>query len=451
MIWLVCAAFILIALGLILRPMLRRQSAADQRLGYDVAVYRDQLAEVERDQERGLLTAEQANAVKAEVQRRMLAAAEADQAEPATDAKALETGRWLRLTAAMLILLAVPGGSLALYALLGAPGLPAQPFSERQNSPEFRSAQVIETLEARLAESPDARGFALLAGAYRQVGRLDDAVAAYRKAIELGGGNPELYSSLGEVLALAQGGGVGPESRQAFLQALQLDRADPRARFYLGLSKAQIGKAAEAIAIWRDLEKDTPADAPWREMLQKQIAQAAEAAKLDANSIAPQPPSLDGAQAPVTAMPKLAGQDAMIRQMVAGLAAKLAQNPNDVDGWLRLSRSYRVLNEFEKAKDAARKAVALRPKEAAPLLALADVQLAAAQSDKLPDDVIATVRQALALEPDNMDALYYVGAAESQLGNAAKARELWGKLLAKLPEGSPERADLQKEIDSLGK
>lgn len=453
MIWLVLALLTIAVLALLLVPLLRRQSGADQRLGYDVAVYRDQLAEVERDQERGLLTPEQAEGVKAEVQRRMLAAAEADQAETAAQDKSQETGRRLRLVFAMLILVVVPGGALYLYGALGAPELPAQPFAERQNSPQFKMAAMIEQLTARLVENPDPKGFAILAASLRQMGRMEEAVEAYRKAISLGATGAEIYSSLGETIALANRGGVVPDARQAFLQALAQDPKDARARFYLGLAKAQIGKAEEALAIWRDLQNDTPAEAPWRSMLEQQIAKLAEESKLDPAKIAAKAPSAEGAAPIAAAAPtdKAGAQGEMINRMVAGLAAKLEQNPGDADGWIKLSRSYRVLNQFDKAKAAAEKAIALKPKDAAPLLALGDAQLAAAKDDQLPADFLATMGKVLAIDPNHADALYYSGAGALQAGQPAKARELWTKLLNQLPADSQDRADIQKQLDALPK
>lgn len=453
MIWLALAALTIAVLALLLVPLLRRQSGAAQRLGYDVAVYKDQLAEVDRDLDRGVLTPEQAEGVRAEVQRRMLTAAEADKVgdSVAITDRTLETGRRLRLVVAMLVLVLVPGGAFYVYVALGAPGLPGQPFAERQNSPQFKMASMIERLQAQLQQTPDPKGFAILAGSLRQMGRMEEAVEAYRQAIALGATGADVYSSLGEATAMASRGGVGPDARQAFLQALAQDPKDPRARFYLGLSKAQIGKPDEAIAIWRDLQNDTPANAPWRGMLEAQIAKLSTEAKLDPAQIAPKAPSLEGAAAVAAAPAASQDQNEMIQRMVAGLAAKLQQNPNDVDGWIKLSRSYRVLNQFDKAKEAANKAIALKPNDSEPLMTLADAQLAAATDDKLPADFLASMGKIMALSPDNNDALYYVGVGEAQAGHADKARALWTKLIAKLPADSPDRADLQKQLDELPK
>lgn len=458
MIWMLpIAALTLAVLILLLWPLLKKQSGADQRLGYDVAVYRDQMAEVDRDLERGILSPEQAETTKAEVQRRMLTAAEADQDQTAVDPRSLETGRRLRLVFALLILLLLPGGALYLYGLFGAPGLPSQPFAERQNSPQFRMEAMIEKLKAQLEATPDAKGYVMLASSLRQMGRLSDAIEAYRKAIALGATDAGTYSSLGEALAMSAQGGVGPDARAAFKQALSQDPKDPRARFYMGLSEVQIGKAAEGVAIWRDLLNDSPADAPWRPMVEQNIAKVAAEAKLDPNSIAPKAPSIDGAPVaanPAPAMPQAGGnaaQDQMILKMVEGLAAKMEKNPGDAEGWVKLSRSYRVLNQFDKAKAAAQKAIVLKPKDTDPLLTLADAQLGAATGDKLPADFLETMAKVLALDPNQNDALYYVGAGELEAGHADKTRVLWTKLIGLLPKDSADRPQLQKQLDELPK
>jgi len=449
--WIVFAALTLAVLALLLVPLLRRQTAAPARIGYDVAVYRDQLAEVERDAERGLLNDAQAAAARTEIQRRMLTAADADAlVDAAPDAATGPVGRWLRLVAAMVILVGVPGGALLFYSALGAPGLPGQPYAARQNSQDFKMLSAIEKLATELRQRPDPKGFAALGSAYRSLRRYQDSSDAYRQAVQLGATDVETLAAFGETAILANRGAVVPEARQAFLQVLKANPGDPRARFYLGLAKAQIGKSAEALAIWRDLEKDSPADAPWLPMLKDRIAETAKQAKIDPATVTPQAPSTDGVAVPAASAPP-EGQDAMIRSMVAGLAVKMEKNPGDFDGWLRLARAYRVLGQLDKATDAAHHAIALKPRDTDAKLALADVQLAAAPNDQLPADFIATIREVLVIDPANGDALYYMGAAEAQAGHAAQARDYWSRLLAQMPADAPERADVVRQIDSLPK
>ncbi|NEX00195.1 c-type cytochrome biogenesis protein CcmI, partial [Rhodopseudomonas sp. BR0G17] len=130
---------------------------------------------------------------------------------------------------------------------------------------------------------------------------------------------------------------------------------EPKARYYLGLAAEQDGRPKDAATIWRAMLEKAPADAPWRPMLQ------AELARLDGT--AKQPALPDGAAAAAQTMSE-ADRAAMIQGMVAKLAAKLKQNGDDVDGWLRLVRAYMVLGETDKAKSAqseARQAMADKP------------------------------------------------------------------------------------------
>ncbi|OIR09078.1 beta-barrel assembly-enhancing protease [mine drainage metagenome] len=452
MIWLVFAVILVAVLALLLVPLLRPQTAATARLGYDVAVYKDQLAEVARDCERGLLSEEQAAGVRAEIQRRLLAAAETDAQEIPADARRLETGRRLRLVAGMLVLTVVPLGTLLIYGLLGSPDLPGQPYAARLNSPQFQLTAMADRLARHLHSQPDARGYVALGTSYGKLGRWEEAATAFRKAISMGAGDVDIQIALGQALAMANQGTVDADSHAAFVQALRLDPHNPQARFYLGLEQAQLGKVREAIAIWRDLQRDSPPDAPWLGVLKSQIDGAAKEAKLDPSTVPPQAPALDGPPPARPSAPAMLGpQAAMIRQMVDKLAARMAQTPDDFDGWMRLSRSYRVLNELDKAKTAAAKAIALRPKDTAPLLMLAEAQQAAGGENALPDDFVRTMTQVLELDPGNQQALYYVGAAKVKAGDKAGAKVLWEKLLRQLPADAPQRADLSWRIEALGK
>ena len=353
----------LAVLGLLLLPIFLKQGAAAQRVDYDIVVYRDQLAEVDKDIERGFLTDAQAEAAKAEIYRRML---EAEDAEAAVSAGTAEGGSSTRSKdfLALVLLIVLPLGAGIVYAHLGSPVLAGKPYKDRMHDPDFTTAKEAEQLAAELEKKPDADGFKHLADSYSVLRRYDDAVTAYRQAIKMNGGNAALWSELGEALALSHEDLVVPEAHKAFIQALRLDSHDARARFYLGLSETQIGELRRAVAIWRDLEQDSPPDAPWLAMVKEHIATFAKDGGFDPQSIPPKPPSLtsphDGAMGIKPKKP--ADKDSDIPAMVERLAVKLKQNPDDLDGWLRLAKSYRVLGETSKAEEAAGKAEALKAK-----------------------------------------------------------------------------------------
>jgi cytochrome c-type biogenesis protein CcmH len=349
-----------------------RRAQRELGAGSNLAVYRDQLAEIKRDRLSGLIGEAEAKAAHVEVSRRLLAAADAaevqSQNSPATDSL------HRRRMAALITLLGLPIGTFALYLLVGSPNEPAQPLAARLNTPmEKRSLPaLVAKVEDHLAQNPqDGRGWQVLAPIYMRMGRFDDAIKAWRNTLRLMGETADAQADLGEALVGAANGVVTAEAASAFDRALALDAHNVKALFFTGLSAEQDGKRDRAAAIWRDLLHNAPAGAPWIGLVQKSLAQ------LEPNA-APDNPSLaaDNAMAAPSAGPRVAADNAsptadqiavaqdmtpqdradMIRTMVERLAQRLTQDGSDVEGWLRLIRAYVVLGERDKAQDAAARA-----------------------------------------------------------------------------------------------
>jgi len=356
----------------VLWPLRRAQRALGA--GSDLAVYRDQLAEIKRDRLSGLIGEAEAKAAHVEVSRRLLAAADVAEAQsqnsPATDS--LQRRR----LAALITLLALPIGTVAIYLLVGSPNEPARPLAARLNTPmEKRSLPaLVAKVEDHLGQNPqDGRGWQVLAPIYMRMGRFDDAIKAWRNTLRLMGETADGQADLGEALVGAANGVVTAEAASAFDRALALDAHNVKALFFTGLSAEQDGKRERAAAIWRDLLHNAPAGAPWIGLVQKSLAQ------LDPNAT-PDNPSItaDNALAAPSAGPSVAADNArvgptadqiavaqdmtpqdradMIRTMVERLAQRLTQDGNDVEGWLRLIRAYVVLGERDKALGAAARA-----------------------------------------------------------------------------------------------
>jgi cytochrome c-type biogenesis protein CcmH len=357
--WLLVGLVTVCAVACLLVPLVRRPKDAAARRDYDLAVYRDQLAELERDLARGLLSADQAEAARTEIERRLLAA----DAAPEADAKS-SGGRHGVLAAALVV--ALSAGAVGLYLILGTPGMPSVPFAGRPSAEPVpqEMALLIERLAARMAEAPeDPAGWQLLGRTYLQLDRPLEAAEALGQAVARGAEGTEVWASLGEALVAANQGLVVPDARQAFATVLERDPGDPRARYYVGLALAQDGRLREALDAWVALAADSPADAPWREVVQSQIARAAADLGLE-----PDDPALAGlatAPGPTAAEVEAAAgmspedRDAFIRSMVDGLAARLEREPDDLDGWLRLSQAYAVLGEPERARAAVDRAAEL--------------------------------------------------------------------------------------------
>src|SRR5579885_3501557 len=332
--WLVFALMTAAAVFAVLWPLARGH---ETQAGSELEVYRDQLSEIERDRAAGLIGQAEADAARVEVSRRLIAAADAAEfRHPIPMGSAL----WRRRAVAVAGLVLVPVGAIALYLSLGSPQMPGEPLQARLRAihNDRSIASLVAQVEAHLAQNPaDARGYAVLAPVYLQLGRFTDAVNARRRVL---------------ALAAAANGIVTADAKSAFERAVTLDANDAKARFFIGVAAEQDGDRDKAAAIWQDMLKTAPADAPWIDTVRQALARIGTAAPPVAGppAAAPGPSAGD-----IAAASQMSEQDrtAMIRSMVARLADRLKQNGDDVDGWQRLLRAYVVLNERDKAIGAA--------------------------------------------------------------------------------------------------
>jgi len=351
--WLILALMTAAAIFAVLWPLSR--PGREARSGSDLAVYRDQLAEIERDLAAGLIGAQEADAARVEVSRRLLAAADA--AGAAGDAPQ-SAALWRRRAVAIAALVLFPAGAAALYLTLGSPHLPDLPLSARlKQAPETRSIEsMVAQVEAHLERNPeDGRGWEVLAPVYMRAGRFNDAVRARSNALRLLGATADREADLGEAMVAAANGMVTADAKVTFERALKLDAADVKARYYTGLAAEQDGKPEEAARIWRELLAKAPPNAPYRPLIQSSLARVDPAA---ASASAPAGPSAEDVAAAQQLTPEQRGE--MIRGMVDRLAERLKADGSDLDGWLRLLRAYIVLGEPDKARRAladARKAI----------------------------------------------------------------------------------------------
>ena len=383
--WVVAIAFTLAAIAAVVLPLVGKgKRGPAERSAFDLAVFKDQLREVETDRERGVLSETEAGAARLEIERRMLANAPADSAEnngaklPSAD----------RLTTAA-VAVAVPLAAFAIYFNLGTPGYDDQPFAARPQTPQHADApadikNMVDTLAKRLEQNPNnAEGWALLARSYAVMERYEDAIAAYRRALKLVDNDEQLAIDLAETMVQQAEGWVTQQAQAIFKEMLGYNPAIPRAVYYLALAEAQNGNYKGAIQGWTDLLAWSPPEAPWRGVVEQQISSAkedlgddsitfepSEAAKTLARAVAaaravapaPQPAAGPG-DAPVRAGPAMTGEQLqqaadgmsaserseMIRSMVQRLADRLKENPDDLEGWKRLARAYDVLGDKMKA------------------------------------------------------------------------------------------------------
>lgn len=348
-------------LAALARPLVRQRTEPVDPRGADLAVYRDQLSEIDADVERGLLTANEAEGARAEIARRLLSRAESE--TPASSTPALGTGAlspWLLRVGAG----AITALTLAFYLLAGSPNLPDQPLAARaaRSIAEAGTDDLIGKVEARLRAAPDdGRGWEVIAPVYLRLRRDADARHAYSEAIRLLGETPKRLLGLAEANLLADDGIVSEDVRRISERILVLDPARAEPRLWLALAKEQDGKLAAAAADYRQMLATAAPDAPWREVAGERLKivedrlsgstgsglPAAENVAPDAKVRAP-----DTGQAAEIAALAPAERTAFIGRMVDGLAARLKTDGKNLAGWLQLVRAFKVLEREADAKRA---------------------------------------------------------------------------------------------------
>ncbi|MCS6931858.1 MAG: c-type cytochrome biogenesis protein CcmI [Acetobacteraceae bacterium] len=261
MIWGLIAAVSALAVAPLLVALWRRPAALGRREAA-LSLYRAQLAELERDRDAGRITEEAYAAARIEVQRRMLALAPEEPATPAPRSGAA-------ILAALLFLL--PAGGLGLYLARGHPDLPGATQEQRERA-AVQEETLLATLRARLEAIPQGtetarQGWILLGNAERGRGRMAAAAEAYARALEARF-DPGTAGDLAEALIEA---GQNERAEEWIRRGLAEAPADPRLRFLAGLMEARAGRIANARAAWQALLAEAPPNAPWRDIVQRNL------------------------------------------------------------------------------------------------------------------------------------------------------------------------------------
>ncbi len=348
LLWIIFAFMTAAGLAAVLWPLLR--SGGDRSLpdaaggaAQDVAVYRDQLQELERDLARGVVSEADAEAGRREISRRLLAA----DSRTAEDAgQTGNDGGRLRNMTAIATAVLVPVLGLTVYLSTGSPTLEDQPLAKRLAAPVSAQSmpELLARVEAHLRTNPnDLRGWSVIGPVYMRMRRYADAADAFRRVLNIGPPDAAVYASYGEALMLSQEGLVTVDAREAFTKANQLSPEQPKPRYFLALAAFQEGRKDEAIAAWKALLAEAPADAPWRETVESQIARA------EGRSTAATVPALS--QDTVSAAQEMAPEERqkMIEGMVDRLAQRLSTEGGAIEEWLRLARAQAVLGRKKDA------------------------------------------------------------------------------------------------------
>ncbi|ATG46659.1 c-type cytochrome biogenesis protein CcmI [Celeribacter ethanolicus] len=342
----------------------------------EMKVYRDQLKEVDRDEARGVLSAEDAKRARIEVSRRLL---DADKAR----ASEKHGVRGAPIWAAAVLFAAVSGGALWLYNDLGAPGYEDLPLTHRIElaeearanrptqdaieqmrppsppimEPDERLTTLLVQLRDALTTRPDdLQGHILLARNEAVAGNYRAAYEAQKQVIRIKGpgATADDYADLADMMILAAGGFVSPEAEDALTKALQRDPQNGTAIYYSGLMFAQTGRPDMTFRLWQPLLSSSSAEDPWVMPIRQQIESVAQAAGI--RYTLPPAPMAGGLRGPTqedveaTADMTPEERQEMIRGMVEGLAARLANEGGSPEEWSRLISSLAMLGETERAK-----------------------------------------------------------------------------------------------------
>jgi cytochrome c-type biogenesis protein CcmH len=343
---LLTAAVLAPVLAPLARPARPEESEASAEAG-TLAVYRDQLAEIDAERARGLIGAAEAEAARLEVSRRLLKIA-TERAEPGAGGAIAQPAH---ARVALVAAVAVPLLALALYLAHGSPGMPASPFAARDDAARAQAelADIIAKVEAHLSKEPEnGKGWEVIAPVYLKLGRFRDAATAYANAVRLQGESVKLLAGLAEASVLANDGIVTEQARTAYEKIMKIEPGRVDVRFWLAMAKEQDGRLAEALADYQTLLKEAPAEAPYRAPLDARIKEVSR--RMAMPDAAPAGPTAADIEAAAKLGPEQRAK--MISAMVDGLARRLKDNGKDLPGWRRLLNAYAVLGRKDDARAA---------------------------------------------------------------------------------------------------
>ena len=282
--WVICAAFILIALVFVLPPALQRSSEADrktedERREANIAVYRDQLSELESDLKNGIVSQEQYTQDRDEIERRLLE----DTKSGTSEVKASTTAATARYTA-YAIGIAIPLVAVVFYLNVGNPkaieGPPPTTVQPRMGAGggERTQEQIeanVAALAKRLQSNPaDAEGWTMLARSYSSMGKFPESVGAYTKATELTPKNADLWAEFAFATAMANGRSLEGGPMELIDHALKVDPENLKALQLAGTAAFQAKDYKKAIGYWERVLKRVPPDSEVTEAIQSRINEA---------------------------------------------------------------------------------------------------------------------------------------------------------------------------------
>lgn len=434
----ITAVLTLLVVAWMVYPLLRKpkgEGISSDKL--NAAIHRDQLHALETDLARGIISKQDFETTREELQLRLLDDTESFDATPTHHS----IGFWSAKRTATVIGLSMPVLALGLYLQLGTPAaIDRIATASNSNNPHGGDEQVkqmVEALVIKLKNNPDnPSGWAMLARSYKAMGRYDEAQQAFEKAGTFVSGNPDILIDHAELLGILAGNNLTGKPQQMIDAALRMNPEHPMGLMMAGVASYQTGDFKGAVTRWEKLLGLIQPGSSDAEQVQANIADAREKAGMPVAASNMLPPVPADAAAGMT--------PEKINQMVDRLAARLKENPDDPAGWARLARAYRVQGRLDEAAGAYAKTGKLLDTDPDLLTQYADTL--AMKASNLQGKPTELVNKALAIAPKHPMALMLAGQSAYQAGKYAVAIGHWEAVLTVLPANSPDAATINAEI-----
>ena len=322
----------------------------------------------------------------------------------------------------------------------------------KKNNMFFKNLKKFNELLSKSKTDPNNLNILLnLASTASKINKTEVEISSLKKILSIKS-TPKLKSLLAQAMVKKADGQVTSKAQNLINQALIEDPFDPGANFLNGLAQSQIGNEEEAFKIWVDLYKITKNTDTWKNDLEVNIRSAAKNLGISNKVLENKfKTNLDYKNSITQDILNSTEENQKIKidQMVAQLADRLTKSKQDLDGWLKLFRSYKVLNNREKALDAIKVAIEISPDNIALKQMLLKELLPPSVKPNFTSEVKNIIAEILILDSTNIDALFFQGLNAFTEGNNKLATRSWNKILSKLPKNSPMRLELSKKLQSI--
>ena len=312
--------------------------------------------------------------------------------------------------------------------------------------------KIFEELVYKSKENPNNINILLdLAATASRINKIDIEISTLTKILSIKS-SPKLKSLLAQAIVRKADGQVTSKAQILINQALSENSTDPGANFLNGLLQSQIGNEKKAFEIWTKLYRNTSTNDAWEKDLVINIRSAAKNLGISDKVLNNNLKKKLKTNSPIAnEILNLNEKDQKIRinQMVEQLASRLTKNKNDLDGWIKLYKSYKVLNYQDKAINALRTATKISPENLNLKQILLKELLPPEKEPIFSAEIEQLVNEILANEPKNINALFFRGLRAFKEGENKIAIENWTLLLDQIPPGSQMALELLKKINNL--